>query len=87
MFLFELSDGQHVARDKPTRSSLLHLLRRHSKNRQYFGHDLRQHVPYRFSRRDFCVGLEAGKEAFDPAEEFNKRFVACGSILCRLEEM
>jgi hypothetical protein len=33
------------------------------------------------------VCLEPGKEVFDPTEEFNKRFGACGSILCRLEEM
>ena len=83
----ELSNGQRMIGDELTRSALLHLLRRRSKNRQYFGHDLRHYIHYRCSRRDFCVSLEAGEEAFDPVEEFGKRFAACGSILCRLWKM
>ena len=27
------------------------------------------------------MGLEAGEEAFNPVEEFDKRFTTCGSIL------
>jgi hypothetical protein len=81
MFLVELSDGHRIIGDELTRSSLLHLPSRHSKNRQYFGHDLRHYIRYRRSRRDFCMDLEAGEEAFDPVEEFDKRFPTCGSIL------
>ena len=86
MFLIELSDGKHISGDELTDSSSLHLLCRDSKHRQYFGHDLRQYVRDRCCRCDFCVSLEAGEEAFDPVEEFDKSFAARGSIFRRLRE-
>ncbi len=33
------------------------------------------------------MSLEAGEEGLDPVEEFDKRFMARGSILCRLRGM
>jgi hypothetical protein len=87
MFLVELSDGHHKTEDELTYSSSFHLLRRDSKHRQHLGHNLRHYIRYRCSRRDFGMNLEAGEEAFDPVEEFDKNLATRRSILCRLWEM
>lgn len=87
MFLFCLSDETYFPRDEPTRSSLAHVLRCDSKHIQHFGHDLRHYIRYRRGRWDFCMGPETAEEGFDPVEEFDKRFTARHSILCRLREI
>jgi hypothetical protein len=87
MFLFQFSDETQFARDELTRSSLAHVFRRDGKHIQHFGHNLRHYIRYRRGRWDFCMGLEAAEEGFDPVEEFDKRFAACDGILCRLRDL
>ena len=70
-----------------TRSPLLHLLRGDSKHAQHFRHNLSHHIRNRRSRRDFCIGLETYKEAFDFVEEFDERIAARSRVPSRLCEM
>ena len=87
MFLLENKRGTLSVEDKPTRSSLLHLLCCNGKHGQHFRHNLCHHIRHRRSRVDFCIGLEAYKEVFDFVEEFNKHFSASSRVPRRLREM
>ena len=64
-----------------TRRPLLHLLCRNPKNREYFYHDLHDHIHHFRSRRNLRVNLEASEKAFDPLEYVHKSVLACANVL------
>jgi hypothetical protein len=70
-----------------TRSSLLKLLHRNPKYREYLHHDLNDYIRHFRRRWHLRVDFETSEKTFDPLEDVDKGVLACPKILRRLRDV